>query len=199
MDATPFPPPTLEEIRAVFAARRPALLPLEARRHAAVAMIFRDGPEGAEILFIERAERDGDPWSGDIGFPGGKVEPGDAGPREAAERETREEIGLELGGAAFLGRLDDIAGATLPVQVSCFLYRVDSPLPFALDDEVVQAFWVPLAVLLDPARRVEATVHFRGELITRPAIDLLGPDRRVLWGLTYRLVDQFLSIMRRSR
>lgn len=196
MEIDSFPLPTVEEIRAAFASRQPALLPPEERRQAAVAMILRRGPEGAELLFIERARRQGDPWSGDIGFPGGKVEAEDPDSRRAAERETAEEIGLDLFGAAFLGSLDDIVGDHLPVQISCFLYLVDDPHPFTLSEEVVQAFWVPLAVITDPARRVETTVLFRGESIIRPAVDLLGPGRTVLWGITYRLVHQFLSIIR---
>src|SRR6185369_3871770 len=60
---------------------------------AAVAMILRQGPGGLEMLFIERAEHENDPWSGNLAFPGGKVEPGEE-PRQAAERETLEEIGL---------------------------------------------------------------------------------------------------------
>lgn len=196
METGSFPLPTVEQIREVFAVRQPAIFPLEKRRHAAVAMLFRQGSEGAEILFIERATRDGDPWSGDLGFPGGKVEPEDGDPRRAAERETLEEIGLDLSDALFLGRLDDLVGDRLPVQVSCFLFLVNDPLPFTFGDEVVQAFWISLGTLLDPARRVKTSVFFQGSHLTHPAIDLLGPGRTVLWGITYRLVSQFLSIMR---
>jgi len=63
---------------------------------AAVALILLTGPAGLEMLFIERARHDDDPWSGNLGFPGGKVEETDDGERQAAERETREEIGLDL-------------------------------------------------------------------------------------------------------
>lgn len=196
METGSFPLPTAEQIREVFAVRQPAILPLESRRHAAVAMLFRQGPEGAEILFIERATRAGDPWSGDLGFPGGKVEPEDGSPRRAAERETLEEIGLDLSDAVYLGRLDDLVGDRLPVQVSCFLFLVDDPPLLTFGDEVVHAFWVPLATILDPARRVKTSVFFDGAHLTHPAIDLLGPGRTVLWGITYRLVSLFLSIMR---
>ena len=47
-------------------------------KHAAVASVFRDGDRGAELLFIERAHHPKDPWSGQIGFPGGRAEDADA-------------------------------------------------------------------------------------------------------------------------
>ncbi|HYN43940.1 MAG TPA: NUDIX domain-containing protein, partial [Thermoanaerobaculia bacterium] len=58
-------------------------------RKAAVAVILRDGDGGVELLFIRRAEHPRDPWSGQMGLPGGRVDPGDASPLAAALRETR--------------------------------------------------------------------------------------------------------------
>ena len=60
---------------------------------------------------------------------------------------------------------------------------------------MVDAFWAPLQWLCDPGRQRLATVCFRGEPLQRPAIDLLGAGRTVLWGITYRLVCQFLQIL----
>jgi 8-oxo-dGTP pyrophosphatase MutT (NUDIX family) len=147
-----------------------------------------------EILFIERAPRTGDPWSGDLGFPGGKVEEGDGSLRRTTERETREEIGLDLRGARFLGRLSDIAGAHIPVRVSCFVYGLKGTEPLSPGDEVRDFFWVPLAELADPARHVTATVRFGGETLERPAIRLPVEGKPLLWGITYRLVMQFLEV-----
>ena len=63
---------------------------------AAVAMIFREVEDEPEILLIRRADREGDPWSGHIAFPGGRVDPTDISTQATAERETLEEIGLDL-------------------------------------------------------------------------------------------------------
>lgn len=184
---------TLETIARALALRPPVTIPLEGRRHAAVALLLRLGSAGPEVLFIERARHDGDPWSGDFGFPGGKVEPSDAGPRQAAEREVLEEIGVPLEQSLFLGRLDDISGAHLPVIISCFVWSVAADTPLTLGDEAVRAFWIPLGALLDPRRRGESTVYFRGAPLLRPAIRLLDSGPTVLWGITYRLVCQFLG------
>ena len=77
---------------------RPHKLPF--RRHvtrASVALIYRGPRErDGELLFIQRARRDGDPWSGDMAFPGGRLEPGDTSSRHIAMRETLEETGLDL-------------------------------------------------------------------------------------------------------
>jgi len=161
--------------------------------HAVVAMILTEGASGIEILFVERARHENDPWSGDLGFPGGRMMDSEKGrPRETAERETREEIGLDLGRGRMIGRLDDIRGAHIPIVVSCFVYAVVSPATLTLNHEIARAFWFPLEELASSKRHLEATVQFGGETLRRPAIRLLPAGQTVVWGLTYRLVRQFL-------
>ena len=89
----------LPQIRAQIEDFRPEALSTAGRRQASVALILR-GPEGAsqEVLFIERATRESDPWSGHMAFPGGRLDDSDATSRAAAERETVEEVGLSLAG-----------------------------------------------------------------------------------------------------
>lgn len=189
---------TLPHIRSALAAHRPRLVrpdDFPRHRHAAVALLLRDGATAPEILYLQRAKVVGDPWSGDIGFPGGHIDPVDSSAEAAAIRETREEIGVDLSQATCLGRLDDITGAHLSIIVSCFTFHLPQPPTLALSDEVSAAHWFPLDHLLDPRRRINTTVDFRGETFTRPAIDLLGPGERVLWGITYRLTAQFLSLV----
>lgn len=190
----PAPDPKFLELAARFTERLHVEIPSSALFHAAVALILRMGNNGVEVLFIERAAHDGDPWSGDLGFPGGKIEPGDDGPRAAAERETWEELALNLGEAHYLGRLDDIAGANLPVRVSCFVYGLTAEQPLTLSGEVRDAFWVSLADLCNPLRHVAAMVNFDGKSFQRPAIVLPAEGKPVLWGITYRLTLQFLEV-----
>jgi 8-oxo-dGTP pyrophosphatase MutT (NUDIX family) len=165
------------------------------RTRAAVAMIVRELPGDLEILFIERATDVRDPWSGHLAFPGGKVEHGEQA-RQAAERETREEIGLVLESELYLGRMSDIVGANLPVRVSCFAYAaVSSAIHPVVNHEVRDVFWARLSDIRDPARHQTATVGFSGRSLEVPAIILPQPDKPVLWGITYRLVMQFLEII----
>jgi 8-oxo-dGTP pyrophosphatase MutT (NUDIX family) len=187
--------PSYDDIENSLADRRAPTLPADHRTHAAVALILRTPPSGLELLFIKRATLAGDPWSGDLGFPGGKMEAGDGSLQLAAERETREEIGLELTDARLLGRLADITGAHLPVRVSCFVYGLVGTAKLHPGDEISAAFWIPFSVLSDPERHIETSVSFAGTTLLRPAIRILEPGQTVLWGITYRLVSQFLKML----
>lgn len=189
---------SLEQVRAALATYQPSLADRNAwpnHTHAAVALLLRQCRHGVEILFILRAEFAGDPWSGNIAFPGGHIEADDDTARTAAERETLEELGIDLQQEEFLGRLDDVAGAHLPVIVSCFAYVVAATTPIIANQEINEAFWVPLAEVANPERQRLHHVMFRGEELKRPAVDLLGPGRTVLWGITYRLVSHFLQLV----
>src|SRR5512140_1637351 len=76
---------------------------------AAVALVLYAGEDGLETLFIKRATRDGDPWSGQIALPGGKRHEGEDSLMTTAVRETQEEIGLDLAvNGTLLGELDEI-------------------------------------------------------------------------------------------
>ena len=99
------------KVRMAMKAFSPTLVnPGEKTRQAAVAIILReasmDGAEQTEVLFIQRAERPGDPWSGQMAFPGGHREDSDISLQAAAMRETNEEIGLSLDNADYLGALN---------------------------------------------------------------------------------------------
>jgi 8-oxo-dGTP pyrophosphatase MutT (NUDIX family) len=186
--------PHVESIRRALETREPVTTSALSRRNSSVALIVRKREDTIDILYILRALHEADPWSGDIGFPGGRVEPGET-VRETAERETREELGIDLGSALYLGRLDDIVGANLPVIVSCFVYAVTGEVDFVPSEEVDRAFWVPLSCLLDSSRHCRAEVQFRGAPSRHPAINILLPHEPVLWGITYRLTVQFLALL----
>lgn len=171
------------------------MLPTEGLRQAAVAMVLTDGKPGADVLFIERARATGDPWSGHMAFPGGRVDPGDPSGQHAAERETLEEVGLSLAGAELLGRLDDKKGnpRTHPeLVISAFVYHTPAPGELAINSEVQDAFWFPLDALLDRARHVQYTAHGEFEF---PGILVGEPDRHVVWGLTYSFLESFFSVL----
>ncbi len=188
----------LPDIRETLAGRRPRLQSEVDRKHAAVAMVLTGPAEDLQMLFIQRSSHPDDPWSGNLAFPGGKIDPEDPAPRMAAERETLEEVGLDLLHGDYLGRLDDITGAYLPVLISCFVYHLDRPVSLTLNHEASDGFWFPLEKLLDPARHQVAAIPWGGKSRHVVAIDLLGPGRPVLWGITYRLVKQFVGILGRD-
>ena len=165
------------------------------RTLASVAMILRQAVDDLEILFIQRAADDNDPWSGHIAFPGGKLEAGEL-VCQTARRETREEIGIDLEEGCYLGRLSDIVGTNLPVRVSCCVFGMDqtSSVP-KLSDEVSDVFWTRLSDLRDTARHLLADVAFDDRRMEVPAIRLPSDGKPVLWGITYRLLMQFLELL----
>ena len=165
------------------------------RTRASVAMILHQAADDVEILFIQRAAHDLDPWSGHIAFPGGKLE-GNERACQAARRETLEEIGIDLDQGHYLGRLSDIVGANLPVRVSCCLFELQRSLCHPiLNEEVRDLFWVSLSELRDPKRHLQSSVAFGEKQFEVPAIKLPVENKPVLWGITYRLVMQFLELL----
>ena len=186
----------LDEIRRALGAHAPVALADSASRRAAVAMVLASQPAGPSVLFIERASHPGDPWSGHMAFPGGRVDPGDAHPRDAAERETLEEVGLRLRDAEWIGRLDDKQGnprTQSTLLISGFVYALPEPAPLVLNHEVHEAFWFPLAELRAPARSVAHRAH----TVDFPGILVGEPQRHVVWGLTYSFLESFFRAIGR--
>ena len=192
--------PSLPHIRRALADHEPTTVADEGRRRAAVALVLRERDGGLEVLFIERARREGDPWSGHMAFPGGRIEPADADARQAAERETLEEVGVDLEGAERLGRLDDLHGhhvSGVPqLVISAFVYHVPAPPSLETNHEVREAIWFPLTGLLEPGRQVDYRMGSRG-MQPLPGIVVGDPDRHVVWGLTYRFLEVFFQVVGR--
>ena len=140
----------------------------EGVRKAAVALFFRLGENDVlELLFIKRAEYEGDPWSGQIAFPGGRAEERDASLAETAIRETREETGIDLAReGVMVGRLDDLRPRTvrLPaIMVRPFVALLDRSEPLVLSSEVALSFWLPFTELARGESWKEAFVFFKHE------------------------------------
>jgi len=129
---------------------------LPCARRAAVACLLRPSRNngGLECFFIARAAHTGDPWSGDVAWPGGRVEKGETD-LQAAVRETLEEVGLDLNaGYELVGALDDRPAVrkkgtpTLVVRSFVFLQTAPETPPLVLQTrEVSAAWWVPLSTL----------------------------------------------------
>ncbi len=179
--------------------RHPPLL-LDGASRASVAMVLRERERGPEVLLIERAEKEGDPWSGHMAFPGGRVDRGE-GVEDAARRETLEEVGLSLAGAETLGRLDDLTGRnpnrSLGLVISAFVFHHPGDAPLVHQaSEVSDALWVPVWELADPARHVHKAFHGTGGL-EFPGIVVGNPERQIVWGLTYRFLEVFYRVVGR--
>ncbi len=183
-----------------ISAHQPNVTTPRPSRQAEVALILDTGfsLEDPQIVFIQRALCVDDPWSGQMAFPGGRREHGDRSPADAAKRETLEEIGLDLANGQLVGRLDDLkgrhGGRSRNMLISCFVYAVDGAAPFTLNCEVAEVVSLSVSTLLNPD--LWTRVPYDGaDGLVYPGI-FLGPrDERVVWGLTYRFLVQFFSLL----
>jgi 8-oxo-dGTP pyrophosphatase MutT (NUDIX family) len=200
--------PDVRQLRAALAARPGVRIDADdgGRRLAAIALVLRPG-EGVgmegdpELLMIKRAEAKGDPWSGHIACPGGRMEPGDHDLEQTAIRETWEETGVDLArDGRVLGALDDISPRTPslpPIIVRPFIAVVKPELEIVQSSEVAEAFWVPLAALRERAAWGTAmvAVHGSGER----QVTAFRHGNYTVWGLTERVLRQFLEYLEGAR
>jgi 8-oxo-dGTP pyrophosphatase MutT (NUDIX family) len=192
--------PSWDDVRAALAAREPVRVADPAPSRAAVALVLREGARGIEVLFIRRAEHPKDPWSGQMAFPGGRAEPGDADLRATAIRETSEEIGVDLARAAeSLGTLDEVHAMArmrpMNLTITPFVFRLRDAFDPILSDEVTSLHWIPLSDLLGTARRSTMDYAHQGVAMQFPCFRV---DDLVIWGLTYRMFMSFQERFGRS-
>lgn len=169
---------------------------------AAVAMILADGAQGIEVCFIRRAERAGDPWSGQVAFPGGRASAGDPDAFAVAERETWEEIGMRLAHHHRIGalpmRLVDRNIRRDALTLWPFIYYVGNAeramAEVRLPHEVASVFWVPIEHLFDANAVTEFEYPLGITATTFPGIQF---GEHVIWGLTLRVLASFAEVMQR--
>jgi 8-oxo-dGTP pyrophosphatase MutT (NUDIX family) len=162
-----------------------------------VAALLADGENGVELLLIRRAERASDPWSGHMALPGGHLDPSDADLLATAVRETREELSVDLErDAELLGRLQDFQPVkSLDLSVTPFIFGIGSRPPVTPNPEVDLALWIPVAELASGATRFEHELSLGGQALRFPAFRV---GQHVVWGLTYRVVDELLRQIERA-
>jgi len=175
---------------------RKFLLPLElaeaelkAKPAAAVTILLREGGQGLEVLLAERKKREGDPWSGQVGLPGGRHHLEDGTLLSTAIRETREEVGIDLNGRAeVLGHMAPRAPGNKPeLLVVPFVAIATAPLEATPGPEMTSVFWVPLPAL--PATQGKTLVPtILGELY----VPSYTYGQWLIWGFTYRVLEELL-------
>lgn len=165
---------------------------LRARPVAAVMVLLRRTRRGLEILLAERARREGDPWSGQVGLPGGRRHRKDGTILETALRETEEEVGLDLDGKAeILGHMPPRAPGKKPEMLAGpYVALARTSMAPTAGSEVVSTFWCPPAAL-PPTRTTAVVSTILGEL-TVPAF---RDEGELIWGFTYRLLEELLVLV----
>lgn len=176
-------------LRGALAAHPPQHHSVEGSRAAAVLIPIVDDPEPS-LIFTQRTENLRS-HSGQISFPGGSIDDGESA-ADAALRESCEEIGLEPSLVRILGELDTFPTFVTGFTVTPFIGWIDempalSPNPA----EVAEVLIVPIERLTDEIRS-EAGFEHAGR--TYPTEAWIWEDR-VIWGVTARIVRNFLELL----
>ena len=165
---------------------------------AAVAIMVREGQEATELLMIRRATREGDPWSGHMGFPGGRRDPEDRSNFSCALRETEEELGVDLSRwGAPLGELSDVNTGWRKdrpeMLVTPFIFSVSELPELTPNDEVDDVVWVPLHFLMDEGNREPLEWEWKGQ---KMETDSYLYDCYRIWGLSLMMIDEMMGLLR---
>lgn len=163
-------------------------------RFAAVAIILFIDDENSELFMIKRTEHPDDPWSGQIGLPGGHQEEIDISLADTAIRETREETKILLTTDDLVSQIDDqqgyAQGGQINLSVRPFVFVLDNkPAEIQINYELERYYWLPIShfqhaqnhLYFDPMNSAQQ----------RPGIKI--DNTSVLWGMTYRIMTDFFS------
>lgn len=158
------------------------------RRCAAVALVFHQDEAEVSLCLARRMPFDGDPWSGDMAFPGGGAQESDRSFEEVARRETLEEVGLDLRKNSPLAALEPLPARGLPpgrqMVIQPLVYALTQGRPeLGAGPEIAAVYWVPTGHLWDARNLTQVT--WRGA--KRPGIAF---GQEIIWGLTYRILAQ---------
>lgn len=146
---------------------------------AVLIPVIAHAPE-LTVLFTQRTQHLKS-HSGQVSFPGGRAEPGDASAEFTALREAQEEIGLALARVEILGRLPEYHTRT-GFRVTPVIGLIQPPLELTPDPrEVESVFEVPLSFLLDPANRQRRTRELQGRSVGFYVFEYQG---HMIWGAT---------------
>lgn len=161
-------------------------------RHAVVAALLRDGAQGVEVLLIQRAEHELDPWSGHMALPGGHGDPTDASLVATAVREISEEVGLDLmEHAELLGRLPEVQARPRQLMIYPLVFSLSTaPEPIPNPLEVQRVVWARLDHLRAPEAQSGYEIRVHQQRHRLPAFDV---DGYTVWGLTYRILVDLLE------
>ena len=152
---------------------------------AAVAILVR---EDDHICMIRRAIKEGDYWSGHMGFPGGRAEEADGTLLRTAIRETKEEIGIEVLEENCVVRLSDLHHPKM--QVAAFVFKAPSNYEFVLEEsEVASVHWLPLHAFTETKYRSTRTALYKGKEYQAPVVNIGTAD---VWGISLKFIENLI-------
>ncbi len=156
--------------------------------HAAVAILVRERNNDLEFFLVKRTIVEGDPWSGDMAFPGGKRSEMDNDLVETASREVLEETAIDLRNETKLGYMKPLySTARTDMLVQPIVYLIDEEQKVYLNYELTRSLWVPLKEL----EGSKTKTHVKGSYCS-----VYRVKDEVVWGLTYRMLEQLIDLIK---
>lgn len=172
----------------------PAELFSDDPKSAAVLIPFLQKEDAWQILFTRRTDTLPE-HSGQVAFPGGRADPGDATPEATALREAYEEIDLKPQDVEILGKLRSLPTVT-NYCVTSIIGKIPWPYTFRLEiNEVSRVFSIPLAWLADPGNRefrLREVPHIRSPL---RVIYFKSYQGELLWGVSAQIMLNLLRAL----
>lgn len=188
--------PLRARLEEIFTGNVPVTVEDPSLARAAVAVLLVPDPDS--ILLIRRAERAGDPWSGQMGLPGGRSSSKDPDLLATAIRETREEVGIDVLPADLIGALHDVAPRSPhlpPLMVRPFVFCLPNRPSVVPNVEVAEHLWVELATLLYPGVYRPVTIQFGSVPREFPAYHVSPIP---VWGMTERILAPLVDMLRQG-
>lgn len=161
---------------------------------SAVAIVISTQGGKPAALFIQRAVREGDPWSGDVAFPGGKQQQSDRNTWQTALRELYEETGIVPTHTHPLYRLRDrltrLHHAPLPMTISPWLFETEQRQEVTLNHESTESMWLTLADF--KRKELQSTLEWKTRIgtFTMPTIEIEGYR---IWGITLSIINSMIA------
>lgn len=168
------------------------------QRRSAVTLSLRENRGDLEVLMMQRAQREGDPWSGQMSFPGGRMDPTDRHSYDAAVRECQEEVGIDLlADAVTIGRLSDVHThmkvGPAAMTVSAYLFYLEQTPTIVPNYEVADTIWLPLNYLADQTNRT--TMEWQREGEDAMVLPCYYYQEKQVWGLSLLILDELVSVV----
>ncbi len=163
-------------------------------QRAAVSIILRQHDSQLQFLMMQRSVHEGDPWSGQMAFPGGKKDVDDAHITETAQREAYEEMGIPHHGIERIGRLSDILARPYralknPMVVSPLLFKQLEDFKPQTNEEVADWLWLPVEYFQELKNRKSLTIEKAG---LKHELPCYYYQDKCVWGLSLLMIDELL-------